>query len=1019
MLPHPHRPTLAPRSTLGLGQLAVIRIQTLGCLSVRGENGTLLAGAVAQPRRMAILALLARAGERGASRDKVLALLWPDADADRGSRTLAQALYALRKDLIAEDAITGARELRFDPALVTTDVAEFTAAVSRGDDARAAELYAGPFLDGFHLSGAEEFMRWVEQERASLAQDYARVLESLARGTLASGNASAAVSWWRKLAALDPLNARVTVGLMEALAAAGDRPSAIKQAHLYELLVEQELELPPDREVIALAERLRVEPVSNVRALAEARPTVAPSAAASRIVTIAGSDAVVSADVDPGVPPLPMEPPVAAGTGPAAAASTLGTPTHRIAPARNRVSWMIGGALAAMAGAAWLLAARDGSGVRRFGSRDQSPVVAIGRIASYGTDSSASAMAGPASDLLATSLARSPGLRVVSSARMMELMRRLRQPGDTSGAELVAAAREAGATEIIDGTLYARPSGALRLDLRRVDIATGAIGDVRTIEGNDLFALVDSGTAHLVAALGSRPPGGSVTDVTTRSVVAYRMYEEGIDAFFRGDRGSARRLFDGALAEDSMFALAAYYGTLASESFGPDSYLPRMQRAQRLAARAPDRERLTILADWAYRAALPTQRQVAETLATRYPTEVEGHLYTGIALVNEGEFLAARAPLNRVIAMDSLGTGRGVTCGVCIASQWLVSAYLLADSLPAAERTARRWLRLQPSSPAAVDAVVAVLDREERSAEADSVATVARANQNYDDAVDNRAFRLIRAGAYDAADRLSAGQIDGGTFRGRTDGYWALAVSLREQGRLDEALDAMRRLRRVARATWREGPVSSVSVLEAQLQLERGQPVVAAALFDSVVRALPSLIMPAQLAKDSAWRLTHVANARAAAGDTAALAPLADLVQSLGARSGYGRDRRLHHHIRGLLLVARGDDAAAINEFRQAIYSLTGGYTRTNLELANAYLRMRRPLDAIAVLQPALRGSIEAQNLYVNRIEIHDRLAQAWQRAGRADSAAAHYRVVARAWAAGDPAFRVRADSARARAGRR
>jgi len=40
---------------------------------------------------MAILALLARAGERGLSRDKLLAMLWPDAEVDRGSRTLAQA----------------------------------------------------------------------------------------------------------------------------------------------------------------------------------------------------------------------------------------------------------------------------------------------------------------------------------------------------------------------------------------------------------------------------------------------------------------------------------------------------------------------------------------------------------------------------------------------------------------------------------------------------------------------------------------------------------------------------------------------------------------------------------------------------------------------------------------------------------------------------------------------------------------------------------------------------------------
>jgi hypothetical protein len=81
------------------------------------------------------------------------------------------------------------------------------------------------------------------------------------------------------------------------------------------------------------------------------------------------------------------------------------------------------------------------------------------------------------------------------------------------------------------------------------------------------------------------------------------------------------------------------------------------------------------------------------------------------------------------------------------------------------------------------------------------------------------------------------------------------------------------------------------------------------------------------------------------------------------------------------------------------------------------YLRQRRPQDAIAVLQPALRGSIEAQNLYVNRIELHELLARAWDAAGRSDSAAAHYRVVARAWEAGDPAFRARSDAARARVG--
>jgi len=226
---------------------------------VLSADGKALAGAAGQPRRMAVLALLARAGERGVARDKVLALLWPDADDERGPRALTQAVYALRKELGSEEAISGARELRLNPEYVTTDVAELAAALVRGDNERAAELYVGPFLDGFRLGDAEEFNRWVEAERATLARDHARALESLATSALGAGRAQDAVGRWRELAALDPLNARIAVRLMEAMAAAGDRPGAIRHAHIYELLVGEELDLPPDREVTAFAARLRVE----------------------------------------------------------------------------------------------------------------------------------------------------------------------------------------------------------------------------------------------------------------------------------------------------------------------------------------------------------------------------------------------------------------------------------------------------------------------------------------------------------------------------------------------------------------------------------------------------------------------------------------------------------------------------------------------------------------------------------------------------------------------------------------
>jgi DNA-binding SARP family transcriptional activator len=436
---------------------------------------------------MAILALLARAGERGITREKVLSLLWPDADDERGPRTLTQAFYALRKDLGAEDAITGAKDLRLNPTIVSSDVGEFVAAVARGDDERAAALYEGPFLDGFRLPGAEEFARWLEAERASLAHDHVRILESLARAALAGGRAHDAVSWWRKLAALEPLNARVAVGLMEAMAAGGDRAGAIRYSHIYEVLVQEELDLPPDKEVMSLAQRLRqqAETVELNTALVHATEPAIQTAAAPETHAV---QAAIAVEASP----------------------QLATLEPRL---RSRFRWPHYSALAALLlgllSLPLVVSQRRTATTRNKGAEPSGTVVAIGRIASYGKDASTAALAAPVADLLATISLRSR-LRLVSQTRMNELM----QAADTNAAA-GHRARQAGAAEVIDGIPYARPDGVLRLDLRRVDLSNGAVREVQTVEGRDLFALVDSGTARLGAALGARAPAGSIADLTT------------------------------------------------------------------------------------------------------------------------------------------------------------------------------------------------------------------------------------------------------------------------------------------------------------------------------------------------------------------------------------------------------------------------------------------------------------------------------------------------------------------------
>ena len=155
-----------------------------------------------------------------------------------------------------------------------------------------------------------------------------------------------------------------------------------------------------------------------------------------------------------------------------------------------------------------------------------------------------------------------------------------------------------------------------------------------------------------------------------------------------------------------------------------------------------------------------------------------------------------------------------------------------------------------------------------------------------------------------------------------------------------------------------------------------------------------------------------MADALAALGDTTTLSALADSVRVLGQASGFARDGRLHYHIRGLLLVSRGYSYEAAQAFERALASPSDRFSRTNYEMAGAWLRLKRPKAAIPLLQVSIRGGFEGGNLYLTRPELHERLAQAWEAAGGRDSAVAHYRTVVRAWANADSLLGARRDAA-------
>ena len=387
----------------------MLRLLTFGGLALERRDGS--GPPRVRPQRLAILAVLAAAGDRGVSRERMCGLLWPDTSEPRARHALRQALYALRQEL-GVDAVRTEPVLYLDRNVLGSDLSEFRLALAAEEWQRAAALATGPFLQGFYLPSAEGFERWAEEERAALHADSTRVLLALAREATTAGTHDAAAEWWRRLTILDPLSGRFALGYLKALAAHGDRAGALAFARAHEAVVRRELESDADPEIRRLEAELRALPSPAI----ERRP-------ATPATPPTGSPPAVSAQpVPPNGPP---------------------TATEIVPPRRRwRVRTAVG--LAAIAIAALLTATLWGRGSR---ADRLTSTFAVGMIREDGIPDSLR-IGGVLTDMLATNLARVAGLPVLSNSRLFELM----LPGqDTLKAGYSEAARRAGATEILQG----------------------------------------------------------------------------------------------------------------------------------------------------------------------------------------------------------------------------------------------------------------------------------------------------------------------------------------------------------------------------------------------------------------------------------------------------------------------------------------------------------------------------------------------------------------------------------------
>jgi DNA-binding SARP family transcriptional activator/Flp pilus assembly protein TadD len=627
----------------------LLTIETLGRAAAHTAGGA----RVSAPRRLALLGILAAAGQRGVSRDKVLAYLWPESPPEKARHALEQLLYGLRREAGGELFLNG-NPLRLDPGATSSDVDRFEDALALGDLERAVNLYAGPFLDGFFVGDASEFERWVEVERSRLAKRYADALELLAKAASARGDHERAAEWWRRRAESDFYDSRVALELMRAHVAAGNPAGALLHAQAHESLLRQDLDAVPHASVSALAEQLRAMPRTD-------RPT----GVASRVTP--AHPPVQAADV-----PKHMRARATIGLAgnqgdrfPTAAESPETLFGGRPAPQHRALRWPV------LASVVTAVIAATSFGIAAFKSRadktGSANAVTPYRVAVFPFAVQARAesqyLGEGLMDLTGQAIDGVGDLRRVDPYALMSVLRR-QGPERIGPAQAQQLAARFGAGRWVLGSVV-DADGELQLSMSLYDASLNgepaatarARGSYRQLEKIVNIAIVELLSNQRIG-IGGRL--ANVPIVQTKSFDALKAYLRGEALLRRGYADAAHAAFSEAVRADSGFALAWYRRSWTQyTAAGPslrmhESIQPAIAHADRLS----ERDRLlalTLEALWhgdSDRAA-----DLARMAVGRYPEQVEAWWMLGVASLrsrwSRGEpGVGAREAFEHALALD-------------------------------------------------------------------------------------------------------------------------------------------------------------------------------------------------------------------------------------------------------------------------------------------------------------------------------------------------------------------------------
>ena len=224
-------------------------------------------------KSMALLSYLAVTRSRY-RRDSLAALLWPESSQGAAYSALRNVLWILRQTPVSALLLTSRssvelarenglwvdanafRELVSDcPGCSHSAIEVCPECAPRLE--QAVGLSRAPFMDGFSTSNSPGFDDWQLSEAVALRRELTETLDRLAAYYADREEWPKAVVHARRWVQVDPLDESGHRQLMAALMAQGKRTEALTSFEECARALHAELDLQPDAETVALAERIR------------------------------------------------------------------------------------------------------------------------------------------------------------------------------------------------------------------------------------------------------------------------------------------------------------------------------------------------------------------------------------------------------------------------------------------------------------------------------------------------------------------------------------------------------------------------------------------------------------------------------------------------------------------------------------------------------------------------------------------------------------------------------------------